>query len=109
MPGTLAGGWFMSPYDGSDPYRPTDWVLVASLGGDGYLDINGPGVTLRVASSDPTFVPPWEVTGEHCFQHYQSPGRWVYVAVQPGGMLAAAFGDGVCPASLPETHEVFHR
>ena len=109
MPGTLAGGWFMSPYDGSDPYRPTDWVLVASLGGDGYLDINGPGVTLRVASSDPTFVPPWEVTGEHCFQHYQSPARWVYVAVRPDGMLAAAFGEGLCPAALPEEHQVFHR
>lgn len=48
------------------------------------------------------------MTGEHCYLHYQG-GQWAYVALLSDTELAAAFGRGPCPASLPAGHQVFHR
>jgi len=107
-PGALAGGWFLSPFDGSDRYALTDWGLVATLAGDGYLDLNGPGVAIRVSDADPSFLDPASMSGEHCYVHYQD-GRWGYVQITSNGDLAAAFGAGSCPASLPEEHQIFYR
>ncbi len=107
VPGALAGGWFRSPFDGS-PNAPVEWGLVATVAADGYLDLNGPGTALRVSPDDPSFLDPAEMTGEHCYAHYQG-GRWAYVRITSDGALAAAFGDGSCPASLPDDHQLFYR
>ena len=108
VPGALAGGWFLTPFDASDPFALTDWGLVATLAADGYLDLNGPGVALRISDADASFLDPAAMTGEHCYLHYQG-GQWAYVALLSDTELAAAFGRGPCPASLPAGHQVFHR
>jgi hypothetical protein len=106
VPGALAGGWFLSPLD--DSQGLADWGLGATLAADGYLDLNGPGVALRVAPDDASFIDPAEMRTERCYAHYQG-GRWAYVALTSDVMLAAAFGEGACPSSLPDAHQVFHR
>lgn len=106
-PGALAGGWFLAPYDGSTG-GPVGWGLVATIAADGYLDLNGPGASLRVSPRDPSFLDPAAMTGEHCYVHYQG-GRWAYVALISGDILAAAFGDGACPSALPADHQLFYR
>ena len=108
VPGSLAGGWFLSPYDPNAGMALTEWGLVATLAGDGYLDLNGPGVALRIAHTDPSFLDPASMTGEHCYVHYQG-NQWGYVALLSEGELAAVFGEGTCPASLPSEHQVFYR
>ena len=107
VPGTLAGGWFLSPYDGSQ-HSGADWGLVATIAADGYLDLNGPGADVRVSDDDPSFLDPASMTGEHCYVDSRGRG-WGYVALTADGDLAAAFGAGTCPASLPDQHQVFYR
>ena len=109
VPGALAGGWFLSPFDPDAGMALTEWGLVATLAADGYLDLNGPGVALRISNLDPSFVDPGSMTGEHCYVHYQRPAQWAYVALLSEVELAAAFGAGACPTSLPIPHQVFHR
>ncbi len=105
-PGTLAGGWFQSPFEDANAHA--DWGLVATLAADGYLDLNGPGAALRISPEHPSFLDPAEMTLAHCYEHYQG-GRWAYVALTSDVTLVAAFGEGGCPSSLPATHQVFHR
>jgi len=52
---------------------------------------------------------PKSVTGEHCFEDYNRPVRYAYVAVLSTTQVAAAFGDGAGPTALPDDHQVFHR
>ena len=108
-PGALAGGWFQTPFDPDASWHPADWGVVALVAADGYLDVNGPGRAVRTAPTHPSFADPAQVTGEHCFEDYKAPTSYAYVRVQPDGTLAAAFGDGPCPASLPAAHAVYYR
>ncbi|MDA0353173.1 MAG: hypothetical protein O3A10_13305 [Chloroflexi bacterium] len=105
--GALAGGWFQAPFE-PVANAAADWGLVATVAADGYLDVSGPGVSLRVAPEDPSFLDPAAMTGEHCYVDYQRRG-WAYVALTSGVTLAAAFGEGACPSALPDTHQVFYR
>lgn len=109
VPGTIAGGWFSSPFDGSAPFASADWGVVVKAAADGFIDINGPGRSLRTGPSAATFADPKTVTGEHCYQHYNSPAQYAYVKVLPDAQLAVAFGDGVCPSSLPASYVVYYR
>ncbi len=107
--GTIAGGWFQSPFDASDAFAGADWGVVATIAGGGEVDVNGPGWSIRTAPSDPTFADPKLVTGEHCFQHSNQPSRYAYLKVLSDSELAAAFGDGPCPSSLPSNYRTFYR
>ena len=108
-PGTVAGGWFQTPFDASNPFAAADWGVVEKIAADGYVDVNGPGVSVRTGPNDPTFADPKLVTSEHCFQHSHQPESYAYLTVLPDDRLAAAFGDGPCPSSLPADHRVYHR
>ncbi len=108
-PGALAGGWFRTPFDPEASWHPADWGVVALLAADGYVDVNGPGASVRTAPTHASFADPARVTGEHCFEDYKAPTSHAYVRLQPDGTLAAAFGDGPCPASLPTDHGVYYR
>ena len=107
--GTVAGGWFLTPFDPGAPYASADWGLVAKLAADGYVDVNGPSASVRTGPEAPTFADPKLVTGEHCFQHYVEPTHYAYLRVLSDTQLAAAFGDGVCPSVLPAEHQIFYR
>jgi len=109
IPGTIAGAWFLTPFDPSLDVNRPDWGLVANLGADGSVDVNGPGTTIRTLAHAPTFADPATVTTEHCFEDFNGPARHVYVELISDSELAAAFGDGACPAELPNTYEIFHR
>ena len=107
--GTVAGGWFLSPYDPSDPFAFTDWGLVAKVAADGYVDVNGPGASIRTGPSQPSFADPKTLHGEHCFQHYNQPAQYAYLKLLSDMELAAAFGSGSCPSSLPSGVQTFYR
>ena len=107
--GTVAGGWFMSAFDPSDEFAPADWGVVVKLAADGYLDVNGPGASVRTAPDDPTFADPKLVTTEQCFEDYNRPARHAYLKLLSNTRLAAAFGDGPCPPALPADHEIYYR
>lgn len=106
--GALTGGWFQTPFDPSLSFPPADWGLVAKIAADGYVDVNGPGVSIRTAPSHSTFADPDTVTGEHCFEDFNGMG-YAYVKLVSGMELAAAFGSGSCPASLPAGAQSFYR
>ena len=107
--GAIAGGWFLTPFQPSDGVAPADWGFVAKTAADGAVDLNGPKASIRILPDAPTFADPKRVTGEHCFQDYKPPDRYVYVKVISDSEVAVAFGDGTCPASLPDDHEIYHR
>jgi len=109
VPGTIAGAWFLTPFDPSLDVNRPDWGLVANLAADGSVDVNGPGATIRTLADAPTFADPTTVTTEHCFEDFNRPARHVYVELISDSELAAAFGDGACPAELPNTYEIFYR
>ena len=107
--GTIAGGWFLTPYEASDGSGLADWGFVAKIAADGAVDLNGPGSSIRTLPDAPTFADPKTVTGEHCFQDYHRQARFAYVKVLSDAQLAVAFGSGTCPAKLPQDHQVYHR
>ncbi len=107
--GSIAGGWFLTPFDPAGGFAPIDWGFVVKTGADGAVDLNGPQSSIRTLLESPTFADPQTVTGEHCYEDYHREIRYVYVRVLSDSEVAAAFGDGVCPASLPANHQVFHR
>ncbi len=107
--GTVAGGWFLTPFAPGAPYAPADWGVVVKLAADGYLDVNGPSASVRTGPEAPTFADPKLVTGERCFQHYVEPTHYAYLKVLSDTQLAAAFGDGSCPSVLPAEHQIYHR
>jgi len=107
--GTLAGGWFQSPFNASTPFSPADWGLVAKIEADGFAYIAGPGWEVRSSPQDPLFADPITVTTEHCYEHLSQPAGWVYVKLLSDMELAAAYGGGVCPTSLPAEHDVYYR
>ncbi|MEE8337621.1 MAG: hypothetical protein V3R95_06140 [Dehalococcoidia bacterium] len=109
VPGTIAGGWFSSPFDGSDPFAPADWGLVVKAAADGFIDVNGPGRSVRTGLSAASFADPKTVTGEHCYEHYSSPAQYAYLRVLPGDQIAVAFGDGACPSAMPASYAVYYR
>ena len=107
--GTVAGGWFLTPFDLGVPYASADWGVVAKLAADGYVDVNGPSASVRAGPEDPTFADPKLVTVEHCFQHYVEPTHYAYLKILSDTQLAAAFGAGSCPSVLPAQHQIYHR
>ena len=109
VPGSIAGGWFMTPYDPNAQFPPADWGVVITRAADGYVDVNGPGITLRTGPAAPTYADPKLVTDAHCFAHYMRPARYAFVRLVSPTELAVAFGDGACPAELPADHRVYYR
>ncbi len=107
--GTVAGGWFMTPFDPSDKFAVADWGVVVKLAADGYVDVNGPGASVRTAPDAPTFADPKLVTTEQCFEDYNRPASYAYLELLSDTQLAAAFGDGPCPAALPAEHAIYYR
>ncbi len=107
--GTIAGGWFLTPFESTGEFAPADWGFVTKIAADGSVDLNGPGTSIRTLPDAVTFADPKTVTDEHCFQDYKRPDRYAYVTLLSDSELAVAFGDGVCPASLPGEHQVFYR
>ncbi|HJM89683.1 MAG TPA: hypothetical protein QF624_08660 [Dehalococcoidia bacterium] len=45
--GTIAGGWFLTPFTDTTGFGIADWGLVAKIAGDGSVDVNGPGTSVR--------------------------------------------------------------
>lgn len=107
--GTIAGGWFLTPFEPSDKSAVADWGFVTKLAADGAVDVNGPRASIRTLPDADTFADPKTITDQHCFQDYKRPDRYAYVKVLPDSRVAVAFGDGTCPAALPDNHQVFHR
>ena len=70
--------------------------------------VNGPGASIRTEPSHPSFADPKTVTSEHCFQHYQE-SRYAYLKLLSDVELAAVFGSGPCPSSLPAGSQTFYR
>ena len=109
VPGTLAGGWFLTPFDANKPFAPADWGLVAKIEADGLAYIAGPGWEVRSSPQDPSFADPITVTTEHCYENRRQPARWAYVKLLSDTELAAAHGEGTCPTSLPAEHRIYYR
>ena len=107
--GTIAGGWFLTPFEPSGGFAPADWGFVVKIAADGAVDLNGPEASIRTLPEDPTFADPKTVADEHCFHDYKRPDRYAYVKVISNSETAVAFGDGACPAALPDAHQIFHR
>lgn len=68
-----------------------------------------PEASVRTLPDAPTFADPKRVIDEHCFQDYKPPDRYAYVKVISDSEVAVVFGDGACPASLPDDYEIYHR
>ena len=109
VPGTLAGGWFQTRFDADTPFAPADWGLVAKIEADGFVYIVGPGWEVRSSPHDPRFTDPIAVTDEHCYEHSSQPTAWVYVKLLSDNELAAAYGEGTCPTSLPADNSTYYR
>ena len=77
--GTIAGGWFASPWVVGDNEYVADWAPVVHLGADGMVEINDGRRMVRTRASDPTFALPAMVTGEHCYEHMNSPSGYAYL------------------------------
>ena len=82
---------------------------MAKISADGAVDLNGPQASIRTMPDAPTFADPKTVTGVHCFQDYEQTDRYAYVKVISDSEVAVAFGEGICPSSLPDDHQIFHR
>jgi len=106
VPGTAAGTWYRVS---GEEVLHDDEVLYGQWGGMGYEfggDVifggigvmrGGPGAPPQTIM--PTSVWPDHVTEEHCWHHWN---EWVYLQVNPGEILHAAWGEGPeCPASFP--------
>lgn len=109
VPGSLAGGWFQSPFDASVPFAPADWGVVAKVEADGFAYIVGPDWEVRSNPQDPLFADPKTVTTDHCYQHWGSPARWAYLRLLSATELAASHGLGACPASMPAEYRSYYR
>ncbi len=81
---------------------------MAKIAGDGSVDVNGPGTSVRTPRTHQTWADPKTVTGEHCFEDYNG-SKYAYVRVLSDTQLAAAFGTGRCPTSMPAGAQTFHR
>lgn len=113
FPGTISGMWFLdeeitkSVYDYSQEgtYGSAlpivgnhDRVIIGTLGGR---------TSTFIYPSDPTFIDPKKVTGEHCYQLYQyanpsAPGGFAYFKLADAATMKVFFSEnGQCPGSFP--------
>ena len=108
--GTIAGGWFQTPFESGNPFAPADWGVAVKVAADGYLDINGPGASVRTAPGSTSFADPKTVTTEHCYEHYQpTPGSFAFLKLLSNDTLAAVFGQGPCPSQFPGDFTTYYR
>jgi hypothetical protein len=107
--GTIAGGWFASPWVAGDDAFVADWAAVVHLGADGMVEINDGQRMVRTRASDPTFALPATVTGEHCYEHMNTASGYAYMELLLPNEMAIATGEGSCPGSLPTDYVIVYR
>lgn len=106
--GSIAGGWFGSPYAG-DAFMPADWALAVVHTADDRVEINDASNSVRTDGSHSTHMVPGLVTTEHCYQDYNTPAKHVYLKMLAVDQVAYAFGQGTCPASFPSDSSIAYR
>jgi hypothetical protein len=107
--GSIAGGWFASPWQAGSEVHIADWGAVVVLGADGMVEINDGRRMVRTLGDAPTFAVPATVTTEHCYQHLREPALFAYVELRSPTEMAIATGDGACPSALPADHQIVYR
>jgi len=109
VPGTLAGGWFGSPFELGTEFAVVDWALAVVPTADGRVEVNDAQRSVRADPDDPTNLAPGLVTTEHCYQDYRSPASFAYLKLLSADEIAYALADGPCPSSLPTDFSVAYR
>ena len=110
VPGTIAGAWFNEPFDAAAFVGPEPgWGLTVREGVDGVVTIISERQEVRTRSWGATYADPASVTGEHCYEHDSQPAKYAYLELLSAMELAAAFGDGPCPAAMPQDRTVYYR
>lgn len=114
VPGTVAGAWFQRPFAGMDFSNPgAGWGVIVGVSPDGFVNVNGEGISIRVRPGDDTHLIPATITSAHCYESSRNTGGregWhAYIELLSDYELAVAFGDGSCPKKLPSDHQVFFR
>ena len=109
LAGTISGAWFKTPFDPSaGSFFVPDWGVVVVMTPDGAVDANSGSATVRTHTDGPTSVDPKTVTTSHCYEDAYA-SRYAFLELVSEDVLAAAFGDGTCPASLPASHTLYYR
>ncbi len=98
--GTIAGAWFHA----DRPGVRSGFAIATAL--SGRVFISGPGIELWIDTAAATYADPALVSGAHC---YANGGAHVFLQRLEDGRLAAAPGNGACPATLPDSHQIFVR
>ncbi|MCI0791526.1 MAG: hypothetical protein J4O02_07130, partial [Chloroflexi bacterium] len=113
VPGSIYGGWFQTPFADEDGYAPADWGMAIAVMPDGNIRINEERVSIRLGPQHETYLDPRTVTDEHCFVSARGTGGllgWhVFLKMLTPDTVAAAFGEGSCPKSLPDGYTVYYR
>ena len=99
----------MASFNADTPFAPADWGIVAKIEADGFAYIAGPGWEVRSNPQDRSFADPAMVTTEHCYQNSGQTAGWAYVKLMSATEVAAAYGEGTCPTSLPTSHSIYYR
>lgn len=113
VPGGIYGGWFQSPFDGSDQFASADWGVAVKLMPDGNIRVNGENTSVRLGPQNDTYLDPHTVTDQHCYISASGTGgqsgTHVFLKMLSPVTMGVAFGDGACPKSLPSGHTVYYR
>jgi hypothetical protein len=107
--GTIAGAWFASPSYSPESGGSDLDIGVTFVPGGKFVIVRTRDAEIRIYPQDSTYLLPEEVSSEHCYlQNHGSP-RFVYLKLVDEMELAVVFGEGECPASIPENPESFYR
>jgi hypothetical protein len=107
--GPTACGASVDVIEPDDSFPPADWGFVSKIEADGSVYLAGPSWGVRTDSDNSTFVDPTIMTTEHCYQHYSNPTSWAYVRILSDLEIAAAHGEGTCPATMPTDSIIYYR
>lgn len=113
VPGTAAGAWFSSPFDGVPAVDFGGMTLSIATGFERIIEVGALDFSLVVLADDASNVPPEFITAQHCYQglygRWGGPPGFVYLELLDPDRLAVAHGTGTCPLYLPENHKVYYR
>jgi len=113
VPGTAAGAWFSSPFDGVPAGGYGGMTLSIATGFGGTVEVGALEFSLVVLAEDESNVAPESITTKHCYGglygRWGGPQGFVYLELLDPERLAVAYGIGACPRDLPENHEVYYR
>jgi len=107
--GAVIPGASVDVIEPDDSFPPADWGFVSKIEADGSVYLAGPSWGVRTDSDNSTFVDPTIMTTEHCYQHYSNPTSWAYVRILSDLEIAAAHGEGTCPATMPTDSIIYYR